>query len=290
MDEAQFNRVILRMTNDMREHVFPYVTAISREVGPNEGEHLGSGVFLALRGHTYLLTNAHVACSATSTPLAVQLSTSATSIRLRNAFHACTQPLDLAVTRIEDEPWAVKENRCRSVLTKRLSEKHDPQDKEFLFFLGYSDKRSHFSPTFKTLSLHGTPHSSQVSDNSFQSYGPVCFGMSYNPQATIKMSSSGADLPDPHGFSGTPVWNTRFYECKMMGQRWTPEESRITGIAFGWDQDNSQLIAIRIEYVRAFLLEALRREAAYFHWLSRGCPQHDDLADWIWAVQTVAEL
>jgi hypothetical protein len=38
------------------------------------------------------------------------------------------------------------------------------------------------------------------------------------------------------------------------------------------------------------LLNALRSEAAYFHWLSRGQPENDDWADWFWATTEIPQL
>jgi hypothetical protein len=61
--------------------------------------------------------------------------------------------------------------------------------------------------------------------------------------------------------------------------------AEVTGIIWGWDSKDPCLLAIRAEFVREFLLNALRNEAAYFHWLSRGQPENDDWHDWFWATK-----
>jgi hypothetical protein len=93
------------------------------------------------------------------------------------------------------------------------------------------------------------------------------------------VSSLGSFLPEPPGFSGSLVWDTGY--VRKRGQDWSPADATVTGLVFGWplsDQSDS-LIATRIEVVRAFLIQALRHEAAYFRWLGRGKPYHDELTD-----------
>jgi hypothetical protein len=60
----------------------------------------------------------------------------------------------------------------------------------------------------------------------------------------------------------------------------------VTGLVF----KHACLLATRIEFVKSFLLQALRQESAYFQWESRGRPDGDDLADWTWAVDEIPAL
>ena len=76
----------------------------------------------------------------------------------------------------------------------------------------------------------------------------------------------------------------------LEGRRWTPEESRITGIIFLWIETTAHLVAVSVEHIREFLLYALRNEAAYFNWIERGQPANDALTDWTKAEQFISQL
>ena len=86
------------------------------------------------------------------------------------------------------------------------------------------------------------------------------------------------------------MWDTGY--VRKDGQNWSPDDAKVTGLVFGWPQSNlkDSLIATRIEVVRAFLIRALREEAAYFRWLERGQPSHDPLTDWVLAERSIADL
>jgi hypothetical protein len=274
----------------MREYVFPYVASISRETEPNVGEHLGSGVYLALGKETYLLTNEHVACKINQNSLAHQLIDGENATRISNPVQAASAPYDLAVTRIDHRVWSQTKNQRRSLPTERLATKHEPVDMDFLFLLGYSGERSYFSPSFQTLVTNGTPLLTQESKNPPEGLSEMYFALPYVPDLSKSKDPKSKGLPIPCGFSGAPVWDTNFRRCMLENRHWTPEESHITGIAFLWIDATAHLVALRIEYVREFLLYALRSEAAYFHWVERDRPSNDALHDWIWAESAIPSL
>src|SRR5579862_4460530 len=101
----QFEELAFAVTNEMRDHTFPYIASISRELEPNVGEHLGSGLYLGLRNETYLLTNEHVARKIKGRPLAHQLIDGENATRVTNSVQAAFAPYDLAATRIDHAAW-----------------------------------------------------------------------------------------------------------------------------------------------------------------------------------------
>src|ERR1700722_1439771 len=149
--KEQFEQIALKVTERMREHTFPFVAAISKEISPSEGEHLGSGLYLSLRNAEYLLTNEHVARSIVEHPLGHQLAGNESVTRISNAVQAARSPYDLALTLIDRQIWSDAKNQRLALPVERLARRHDPVENEFLFVLGYSGERSYFSSTFETL-------------------------------------------------------------------------------------------------------------------------------------------
>jgi hypothetical protein len=280
----------LEVTDGMREHAFPYIAAISREVSPTEGEHVGSGLYLALRKAVYLLTNEHVARSIKVHPLGHQLAANEYAVRVSNAVQVARSPYDLAVTRIDPQTWSDAKNQRLALPIERVALKHEPVDEEFLFTMGYSDERSYFSPTLETLFSRGTPYLTQASKAPPAWLSDMCFAMPYAPDLARSMDPKGRGLPNPHGLSGAPVWDTNFRRCNLEPRPWKAEYAQVTGVVFSWDPSTAHVIAIRVEYVREFLLFALRVEAAYFRWIDRGRPYGDDLTDWVWAEGAICNL
>jgi hypothetical protein len=286
----EFDQLAFKVTNQMREYTFPYIASISREAGPNVGEHLGSGLYLAIRQETYLLTNEHVAREINRNSLAHQLIDGENATRISNPIQVACEPYDLAVTLVDHGVWAHAKNRHLGLAVERLATKHDPVDMDFLFLMGYSGERSHFSPGFQTLITIGTPLLTQESKGPPEGLGEMFFALPYSPTLSKSIDPKGKGLPIPYGFSGAPVWNTNFRRCMLENRRWTPDESDITGIAFCWIGATAHLVVLRVEYVREFLLYALRNEAAYFRWVGRGRPSNDALQDWIWAEGAISLL
>ena len=84
-------------------------------------------------------------------------------------------------------------------------------------------------------------------------------------------------MPSAEGLSGATVWKTNWSDHR---DAWTPEKARIIGVAFDWDTDGGNLTCTRVEAVRCFVNEILRREGESFRWEERGSPEKDDWGDW----------
>jgi hypothetical protein len=60
--------------------------------------------------------------------------------------------------------------------------------------------------------------------------------MHWRPEATTSTDGKTSSIPlDPHGMSGSFVWNTRLAEFTGRDETWTPGVARLTGIVWGWD-------------------------------------------------------
>jgi hypothetical protein len=210
--------------------------------------------------------------------------------RVMNAVQAARHPYDMALTRIVGKVWNDPKNvRCALEISK-IASRHAPEDCDFIFMQGYSGHRSYFSPTFETLFSTGTPYLTQEAKDRPDDLGEMFFAIPYRPDLAISLDPKGSNLPDPRGFSGSPVWDTRFRACMLEGKRWTPEESRVTGILIRWLPHTGHLVAVKAEFIAEFLIYALRCETAYFRWLNSDRPENSALADWTWAEEQVPYL
>lgn len=286
----EFETIALKVTERMREYAYPYIASISREAELNVGDHVGTGLYLRIRDERYLLTNEHVARAIRETPLAHQLLEGEGATRVMNPFLVARHPYDMALTRIESAAWSDQKNVRRALNVSHVGSKHAPEDCDFLFMLGYSGQRSYFSPTFEMLINRGTPYLTQEAKDRPDDLPEMFFAIPYRPELARSLDPKGANLPNPHGFSGSPVWDTNFQRCALSGRRWSPEESRVTGIIIRWLEATGHLIAVRAEFVAEFLVYALRCEAAYFHWIERGRPENDALTDWAWAEESIPDF
>jgi hypothetical protein len=286
----QFDRLSFTVSDRMRGHTYPYITSLSWAEELSVGNHLGSGLYLGHSGEAYILTNEHVARAIRGTPLAHQLLQGEHATRVMNPFQVAKHPYDMALTRIEREVWLDAKNSRVALDISRIASKHDPAESDFLFMLGYSGQRSYFSASFETLFTNATPYLTQESKTVPDGLSDMFFAIPYLPDLAKSLSPNAAGLPDPHGFSGTPVWDTNFRRCMLSGQQWTPEESRITGLVVRWLESTGHIVAVRVEFIREFLLYALRCEAAYFNWIRRGRPSNDGFADWVWAEKALPNL
>ena len=65
--------------------------------------------------------------------------------------------------------------------------------------------------------------------------------------------ANAVELSDPHGLSGSLVWNTRRVECHVQNMEWSPDLAQLTGLLCRWDSPTSTVMAVRIETVLDFL-------------------------------------
>ena len=80
------------------------------------------------------------------------------------------------------------------------------------------------------------------------------FALQYEMDRAEPANESKAKLPEPPGFSGAPIWDTRFVASGCSND-WTPGQARMIGVATRWVKENSCIIATRADKLTAFLHE-----------------------------------
>lgn len=272
----------------MADYTHPFVVAIQRVISNDLGEPCGTGSYLRLRGHTYILTNDHVARHMTTGGLSHQPRADDFAHRFVHPFLSVGPPVDAAISRIDDESWnsATK----KAIPASRVAQAHNTVEHELLFLQGYPGERTRWSAFANGPIARAVPYLTQEAPLPHGLDPRVYFALHYSPEHATPVKGSGPPLPIPRGFSGSLVWDTRF--GALRGENWNPGHATVTGLVCMWGQGDvaNLVLAVRIEVVRSMILTALRQEAAYFRWLARGRPEGDAFSDWLSAEREIVEL
>ena len=114
------------------------------------------------------------------------------------------------------------------------------------------------------------------------------FALKYEMELSESVDGSTDRLPEPGGFSGSPIWDSGF--VAKCSKHWAPARARIVGIATRWIQEDSCIIATKAEKVREFVLAQVRNRIAFDRWLKRGDKSADIQIDLDYAAQLVRDL
>ncbi len=266
MKQSQAMQDHLAMVANLMSHQMQsFVTPISGAISDRTATHVGTGGYIDWHRQRLLLTNEHVARDINEHSLARKCFDSPDYIHINNPFKVLGAPQDIAVSDVDDR-WNVVPHSAMAFPDYRFEKVHAPVQAEYLFLMGFTGEKAHYSPSFETLFTTGTPYLTQEYDPTLEpeenqrvishpDFNPEHhFAMHWNPEQTTSTGGNTNSIPiDPHGMSGSFVWNTRFVELARLGQEWTPGVARLTGILWGWDTSNRFLFATRIEQVSRFL-------------------------------------
>ena len=250
----------------------------------DEGELVGTGTFLRLRGNPYLLTAEHVAAREPRYQmLGFASGERSRPQRFLHPFSAITAPSDLAVARVEDSQM----NESAAIDSGRFANSTNALRGDLLFLNGFPGTKSRFS------GIAGGLVSAPIGIATVEGlctkvwFNPrIHFALDYDPAEWVDESGKKVDPPDPHGMSGSLIWRSKLAKPSA----WSFASAEIVGVVTQWVPDQKVLVATRAEVVTAFLLHALREESAYYAWCERGRPEGDALTDWVWAEQAVTSL
>jgi len=283
----KWNKACQHVGNEMAAHAEPFVASISLEVSVDEGRVVGTGTYVSLRGKPYLLTNEHVARFRLQGSLGHLLKKNEFTYRIIHPFQCLSWPTDAAIGRIDEEHFGQGDRRA--VPTGRIAQTYRTAHHELLFIMGFPKKRSRMIALLGGLISGAIPYVTQEMPTPSGLDTRFFFAIHYpNDVRLLRCDDTRDYLPDPDGLSGSAVWDTSF--VAKQGQGWQPDDARIVGLVYGWDQANHALRCVKIEPVRDFLVQALRNEAAYFRWLEAGRPAGSDRTDWSWAVEAIKDI
>ena len=272
---------MLEVGTRMKEFTKPFIAQIFEVESLQRGRFLGSGTFVQLGNHPYLLTAAHVPKKARIHSWAHSLDDGIRPAQIPNPWQCCGFPSDLAMARLNDAhfPGPHRVGSLESALfAKEISELGD----DFLFIHGWPDEQSKEMWSLANGITSKTLPYTTFAGNTGRAWfrDDVHFAIQYRVNDQHDEHGDLAHMPGAHGLSGATVWKTNWADHQSD---WAPEKARIIGVAFDWDTDGGNLTCTRIEAVRSFINHSLRHEAACFRWQERGSPEKDDWEDWFCA-------
>ena len=254
---------------------------------------IGSGTLLAIRGAYFLLTAHHVLAQGMrlgrSTPpeyveLAHSIGDSDHPAIVHEPVCWAAGPFDLGATRVGAA--TVKDNTSVPLNVSQLARECVGSKNDLYFVHGWPGSASRW--LFDGVAYKSHPHGGWLVESGWESFDPdLHLALDYPLGNLMDEHGRLSAGPLPHGMSGAALWKSN-----LLGNEhsWHPELAQVVGVVHRWDQEGQCLVATRIEYVRDFLLYALRQEFAYARWQDRGSPPLDDWADWFAAESAIPEL
>jgi len=301
MSPATWEGICEVVKNEMATRVWPVVTPISLSADLNRGWAHGTGSYLSLRGEPYLLTNEHVVAEAVGFHLAHLPGPTNDYCLCNTTILTDAWPIDVALTRLPKAPGGLG----REVLPASIFDRSfAPVEGELLFWLGFPGSKAsrhepiteaniHYSWFGKPLEVSGVPMLTQLFPAT-----PVLLG--FDPEKHVVLhypsfaqSSAGGpliDVPNPKGMSGSLLWDTKFVARTTAGNEWTSSDAKVCGLVWAAHSKPEVVVATKIEFILPALVQFLREECAYFHWIDRGRPLGDALIDWRCAEDEIPNL
>lgn len=246
---------LVHETGSALEHYLrPYITPVGRIIEHNYGELEGSGSYIEFDGKRLLITNEHVARRLHTHRLSHQFNGSENVYGTRHDFISQTYPQDIAIGLIDDQVWNHCSHQAQTIPENRFDKNHHAVDGELLLMCGFAGQQANF--LFGTLITPYSPYLAQE-PSPRPTLDTRHFAVAYKPDRATPISGNSQLPGDPHGFSGSLVWNTRRVECFQNSVEWNPDKAVVTGIIHSWISTTALLVATRVEEITKFLRQAV---------------------------------
>lgn len=249
MDKEKWKELCDETLEQMKEHVEPYITPIWKYQEENDILLHGSASYIEYQNEKFILSNEHVARYNSAYHLTHAFKGNENILNIRNPFLCEEYPIDISMSKIEDETWKRESCEASTIFIDRFSNEHAPVDGELLFFTGFSGERS--KVLFENCISRGTPFLTQecpLPDNVDVADSRFHMAIPYPPELA-QMKNPSEPLPTPHGFSGSVLWNTKRIESMQNKLQWEPSMAEVTAIIWGWPSSAVCILATRIEHV-----------------------------------------
>jgi hypothetical protein len=231
---------VRRALSAMAQHTFDFICSVIGVGDPQMGRHYGSALRCILHGRRAILTALHVVEEARKEPLGLALSTGygEPPYIVHGAVHI--DPIaDLAVYFLPDD------YPCPDTAfwpSARIDRSLDKLATDYLFLHGFPGKSSYSSRLLGGVVSKSLPYGAmQRLEDLPPNLQRYQFAVEYDPAGMVHETGATADLVDPHGLSGSPVW--RLGISGRSSTEWQPGDSLLVGILTQWRPDEKVLVA-----------------------------------------------
>jgi hypothetical protein len=236
MTLEEWKKLVGIVTDEMKVYTRPYVTPL-RTSDEEKVRLLGTGSYIAVKDRRVVLSCEHVTRNKT---VEYQFWGSDRIFRVTAPF-TYDKTLDIAFAPVPESDWTAENHGAKTIPFDRFAATHQPAEHEILFFRGFAGENAHYG--FGVHEANATAYGSQQSlEKPIQSdkfeilWEPDKIEFSQNTPSEIR---SGFRHEDPHGFSGSLVWNTQYVEKSATGAEWSPDDAVITGL-LQWSTSDRQ--------------------------------------------------
>ena len=244
-------RISDQVTKEMTKFTQPFVTPLGSQ-SADDVWLVGTGSYVMLREQRAIVTCEHVA---RQQPINYRFFGNDAVFEHQSPWCMDPHPIDAGLAIISDSAWHAVTHSAQEIPIERFAQRHRSLDQaELLFFRGYAGVNAHYA-----FGIHQTNGSGYCSQEVKDSGDAQIFEMLWEPKRTQFTTNTTPDartemkFDDPHGFSGSLVWNTRFLEVQAVGRQWTPEEAVVTGLLRRFDPATKTLLVWRVEHLLAWL-------------------------------------
>jgi hypothetical protein len=241
-----------RVVDSLKQFVFSRSASIARDVSEDAGEHWGSGSYLKAEKEVFLLTNRHVAEMSRETTLRHVVRNDEQMAELTERYLDSAE-VDLALMPVDAEIWAATDKQA---VPLSALDAPRPAPDELLMVVGFPAATSRFSALAAAVRSKARPYIAQA-DTALGDDG-IHFWMKHRPTELKDEKGNAADWIDPHGMSGSLVWNTGIVRSVREGVSWSPEFVTPAGVLDASDHEKRALRVIRLDVVRDVVRAALR--------------------------------
>jgi hypothetical protein len=228
MTPQQWNSICDKVADDMRTHTRPFVTPLGTATEMHV-RLVGTGSYVSREARRILLTCQHVAVIQ---PMHYRFHDSGNVFEHRGPWTMEKYPVDTAFAPINDPAWAACPHNAQPIACQRFDLRHAPADRaELLFFRGFAGENANYA--FGIHQTNGTGYVTQEKENSGDDQN---FELFWEPENTERTSQTSPDaagemkFEEAGGFSGSLVWNTRYFQMTRRGALWTPADAVVTGL------------------------------------------------------------
>lgn len=246
MTVEEWKEICSQVTDRMKEYVQSFVCPLSRET-EDAVRLVGTGSLVCLNSRAAIISCEHVA---NKEPLNFRYPYSEDVFGHRGDWRMEKEPIDVGWT---ESPIAPTPDSSHVIPPEMIAQSHSIfQPEELLFFYGFAGENSTFA--FEQHVTNGTGYLTQ--QNRAAAPDSSVIELLWPPEMpnwssnTTPEAKRNIRFGDPHGFSGSLVWNTRFLETGGDLGSWTPANARVTGLLKRFVEEDSVLLATPIECVR----------------------------------------